>query len=66
MQTPIFQYTNPAHMVYSIDVGNSGQTEVVGDPEKISYEWLIRTPSGVSRFSDSAYDCAEIALRDRS
>lgn len=49
---------------HTIGVGSQDTVEVVGDGDNASYEWVIRTPSGVAQHSDCGYGMPEVALRD--
>lgn len=60
----MFKYTNNVQVILSIDVGMQDSVDVIGDPDNASYEWMIRTPKGITEHSDCAYGQVSVALRD--
>jgi len=64
MQSENFKYTQNMETVFTIPVGTDDHVEVIGDQDMGTYEWVIRTPSGITQHSDSGYGIREVALRD--
>lgn len=50
--------------MYTIPVGMQDSIEVIGLPDEASYEWLLRTPTGIQHQSRFGYGAPEVALRD--
>lgn len=60
----LFRYTHDDRIMAAFAVEDGDRVMVVGDPDNGSYEWVIRTPTGIDRHSDDGYGIPGIALRD--
>lgn len=59
-----FKYTGDKVVVYRLDIEADYSVLVVGDPDMVTYEWVLLRSGDVVKHSDDGYGWWVPALRD--